>query len=62
MPIYEYQCLECGNRLELRRSMSEGDGEVACPRCGKKNVRRTMSMFAGGSFGCDTGGSGGGGT
>lgn len=61
MAIYEYQCQECGNRFELRRSMGESGGEVACPRCGKKRVRRMMSMFASSGLDCDTGGGGSGG-
>ncbi|HEY79244.1 MAG TPA: zinc ribbon domain-containing protein [Dehalococcoidia bacterium] len=46
MPIYEYECLECGERFELRRSMSDSDQEVKCPRCGAENGRRVFSTFA----------------
>ncbi|MFO7997091.1 MAG: zinc ribbon domain-containing protein [Dehalococcoidia bacterium] len=46
MPIYEYECLKCGERFELRRSMSESDRETKCPRCGTENPRRVLSAFA----------------
>jgi len=46
MPIYEYECLKCGERFELRRSMSESDLGVKCPRCGVENPRRVFSAFA----------------
>lgn len=46
MPIYEYECPKCGERLELRRSMSDSDRDVKCPKCGTENVRRVFSTFA----------------
>ena len=46
MPVYEYVCSECGERFELRRSMSESDLEATCPECGAENSRRVFSAFA----------------
>jgi len=46
MPIYEYECLTCGERFELRRSMSDSDQELKCPQCGAENPRRIFSTFA----------------
>ncbi|MFC1914231.1 zinc ribbon domain-containing protein [Chloroflexota bacterium] len=51
MPIYEYECPTCGNKFELRRSMTDTDNEVKCPRCGAENSRRIFSMFITGSSG-----------
>ena len=45
MPIYEYECRNCGARFELRRSMSDSDSEVKCPECGKESPQRVISMF-----------------
>jgi len=45
MPIYEYECEKCGERLELRRSISDNDSEIRCPKCGTENPRRVFSMF-----------------
>lgn len=39
MPVYEYQCTECGNQFELRQSFSAST-ETTCPVCGKVSKRR----------------------
>ena len=48
MPIYEYECIKCGERFELRRSIadSDSDSEIRCPKCGAENSRRVFSVFA----------------
>jgi putative FmdB family regulatory protein len=46
MPIYEYKCKACGDGFELRRSISDSDTEVECPKCGAKNPQRVLSIFA----------------
>lgn len=33
MPLYEYQCQQCGNRFELIRKFSDPPVET-CPKCG----------------------------
>ncbi len=38
MPLYEYQCLECGLRFERRQHFDDPPIEV-CPECGGKVVR-----------------------
>ncbi|MBE0479990.1 MAG: zinc ribbon domain-containing protein [Dehalococcoidia bacterium] len=45
MPIYEYECLKCGEHFEERRSMSGKDQEVRCPRCATPGPRRIFSTF-----------------
>jgi len=42
MPIREYQCLECQNNFEKLNP----SGEVECPKCGSKKVRRKFSTFS----------------
>src|SRR3954452_8521769 len=39
MPIYDYQCNECGNRFEKMQPIT-ADPIKECPRCGKPGVRR----------------------
>lgn len=51
MPIYEYECLKCDERFELRRSMAESDSDVRCPKCGAEHSQRVFSVFASGSSG-----------
>lgn len=46
MPIYEYQCSDCGNHYEQIRRMSEADTNLECPKCRSNRVRRQLSSFA----------------
>lgn len=44
MPIYEYRCQSCQNRVGIRMSFAEyGKKKVACPLCGGKDLRRVIS-------------------
>jgi putative FmdB family regulatory protein len=49
MPIYEYQCLDCGERFEVLQRMGEGAEGVTCPECGKERVSKQFSTFASGA-------------
>ena len=45
MPVYEYQCLECGEKFDkLVRSMSSSP-EIECPKCGGRKVKKLLSVF-----------------
>jgi putative FmdB family regulatory protein len=57
MPLYEYQCRECGNRFEAMRRMSERTNAPACARCG--SVATTLAMSASAFVGGGGGGGGG---
>jgi len=44
MPVYEYECRQCGHRFEylvLRTSP-----EAACPACQKKDLKQLISLSA----------------
>lgn len=44
MPVYEYQCQDCGKPFELTRPISESHApDVKCPACGSTHVERTYS-------------------
>jgi putative FmdB family regulatory protein len=44
VPIYEFECEECGNRFEeLVRSEA---AKVACPSCGSNRARRLLSTVS----------------
>ncbi len=46
MPIYEYQCGECGRRstlLVMKRDEQEG---LSCRHCGSGSLTRLLSRFA----------------
>jgi putative FmdB family regulatory protein len=45
MPIYEYQCDQCGERFEVRQSLGEDGSNLNCPKCQAKNPRKVFSTF-----------------
>jgi putative FmdB family regulatory protein len=45
MPIYEYVCLDCGERFELIRSMKEADEPIACEACESEHTSRMLALF-----------------
>ena len=48
MPIYEYQCKQCGQKArKLWRSFAVvDDASLACPRCGAHSFQRLVSRVA----------------
>jgi putative FmdB family regulatory protein len=46
MPIYEYQCSNCGYKLDELQTMSEPP-LVKCPNCGKDTLKRLIGAGAG---------------
>ena len=43
MPIYEYNCENCGDDFEC--IVFRTDEPVECPKCGNKSPRKKMSTF-----------------
>lgn len=43
MPIYEYECSDCGLRFEKMRKMSESDSATSCPECHVEGARKLVS-------------------
>jgi putative FmdB family regulatory protein len=43
MPIYEFECEECGSRFE---ELVSGEATVACPSCGASRTRRLLSSVS----------------
>lgn len=49
MPWYDYRCDDCDETFEVRRPMSESDGDETpeCPGCGGRETRRLFgNVFA----------------
>lgn len=44
MPIYEFNCQDCGEDFEMIRRMSDGTDPV-CPVCRSHNTKKKMSGF-----------------
>ena len=57
MPIYEYECVECGRVFEQLVASHKSKGQ--CPACNARNARRMISTFAAhgasASMPCDAG-------
>ena len=69
MPTYDYVCQDCGQRFDVRMSISAytAGAKPSCSSCGSANVERgftTVNVLTGsrgsggvgGSAGCGTGG------
>jgi putative FmdB family regulatory protein len=46
MPLYEYQCINCGKQFEKMVRFSEGVQNQACPACQSQDTRKKISMIA----------------
>jgi putative regulatory protein, FmdB family len=42
MPIYEFECSQCGHRFDRLQKLSDAD-PVDCPQCGAPKVQRRVS-------------------
>ena len=54
MPIYEYECNQCGKSFEKMVRFSEADQIPACPKCENKDTHKKISIvvsFGSSSFG-----------
>lgn len=47
MPLYDYQCKDCGEFRALR-PMSEADAKQPCPVCGTASARMISAPFLSG--------------
>ncbi len=48
MPIYEFECLDCGKTTEILMAVSEID-LVVCGDCGSKHLKKLLSAHTVGS-------------
>lgn len=49
MPIYEYRCLKCGEKFQLRLGFFHDKKSIKCPKCGSEDPDRIFSPFMTGS-------------
>ncbi|MEM7828563.1 MAG: zinc ribbon domain-containing protein [Candidatus Aenigmatarchaeota archaeon] len=45
MPIYEFHCEDCGQKVEIIASISEKEKglELVCPSCGSKRLKEEIA-------------------
>lgn len=46
MPIYEYECVKCGDKFEYFHWFGESKKALKCPKCGAENPKRVISVPA----------------
>ena len=46
MPLYDYQCKDCGETFEMRATIKEKEAGLAlvCPKCGSHEARQLISV------------------
>ncbi len=60
MPLREFECERCGRTFEALIRHPEEEGELSCPACDERRVRRLMSAPAALGGSAEAGGGGGG--
>ena len=60
MPLYDYQCKDCGETFEVRASIKEKVAglKLVCPRCGSQETRALLTPVLMLHAGKETSGSG----
>ena len=46
MPIYEFDCKDCGSQFEELVKTYAAEKDVVCPKCGTAHVTKRFSSFA----------------
>jgi putative FmdB family regulatory protein len=44
MPVFDYQCTECGKNYDLYHKVREVKEDIVCPSCGSTNHKKLMSV------------------
>lgn len=60
MPLYEYECQDCGSLFDSLRSMKDADVPINCSKCESQHTKRLLSLFYAQSSGRSVAGTGGG--
>ena len=47
MPVYEFQCQDCGKKFETVATLAEKEAglDPACPKCDRHRARQVFSRF-----------------
>lgn len=47
MPIYEYQCENCGKKFDVMATLTEKEAGLnpVCPKCGSQRARQVLGRF-----------------
>lgn len=45
MPLYEFVCIECRHRFELRRAFDQAHLPAVCTACGSERTRKSLGAI-----------------
>ena len=47
MPVYEYQCQDCGKKFDTVATLAEKEAglDPVCPKCGRHRARQVFGRF-----------------
>ncbi|NLF02580.1 MAG: zinc ribbon domain-containing protein [Anaerolineales bacterium] len=45
MPVFEYQCKQCGERFEMFVRARSSAQPISCPNCNSTEVEKALSLF-----------------
>ncbi len=47
MPVYEFQCQDCGKKFDIVATLAEKEAglDPTCPKCGRHRARQVFSRF-----------------
>jgi len=45
MPVFEYKCSSCNSKFEILHKSSESKGNIICPECNSKEIKKLFSSF-----------------
>jgi putative FmdB family regulatory protein len=43
MPIFDYQCKDCGKTYDVLHKVREVEEDIVCPSCSSRNAQRLIS-------------------
>ena len=46
MPVYEYQCNQCGEKTQRLQGVGEDSSGERCPSCDKGVIKKIFSLFS----------------
>jgi len=46
MPLYSYECKDCGNTFDLLVGVTAKKAEMKCRKCGSENIEKRFSTFS----------------
>jgi len=49
MPIYTYNCKDCGAKFDLLIGVTSEKEELICKKCNSRNIEKTWGAFSVGS-------------